>query len=317
MHSIFRRRALVLFVCFVAVGCAQETETVAAQPTFPTSPDGTVEVVARNLADNHPEILWEALPPTYRSDISELTTLFSAKMDPDIYDRAMAIGLNFVEVVQSKQDIILASNTVTNTGVDVEELAARMTPTLEIAHTLLASEISTLAGLGALDWQQFLKGTVSNVMTQADAIEGEEGEDPFQMLESLEVEVLEATEDTAVLRITAEGEEPEDVAMVLVEERWVPAEMAEEWDAKVEEARTKLEEITPESMQEMKSQAMFGFAMAEGFIAQLDAIETPEQFDETMGPMIQGFLSNMRGFMPGASNADSEDEPVDDGESLE
>lgn len=317
MRSVLRRPVLAAITCLLALGCAQETETVAAQPAFPTSPDGTVEVIAANLADNHPEILWEALPASYRTDINELTALFAAKMDPQIYDRAMAIALNFVTVLQSKQDIILASNTVTSTGVDVDELAARMTPSLGIAQTLLASDVSTLAGLGAIDWQQFLAGTVAGVMTQADAIEAEEGEDPFQMLETLAVEVVEETDDTALLRITAEGEEPEDVAMVRVEDRWVPADMAEEWDAKVGEARARLEAITPESMQEMKGQAMFGFAMAEGVVDQLDSIETPEQFDETMGPMIQGFLANMSGFIPDAGDEADDDSEGDEGEPVE
>ena len=317
MRSVFRRPVFVVFGCFVALGCAQETEIVAAQPTFPTSPDGTVEAIAVSLADNHPEILCEALPESYRTDINELTTLFSAKMDPELYDRSMALALKFVNVIQSKQDIILASNTVTSTGVDVAELEARMAPTLAIARTLLASEVSTLAGLSAIDWQKFLAGTVSEVMTQADAIEAEEDEDPFLMLESLEVKVLEETEDTALLRIMAEGQEPEDVALVRIEDRWVPAEMAEEWDAKVAEARTKLDEITPESQQEMKGQAMFGLAMAEGFVTQLDTIETSEEFDETVGPMLQGILNNISDFMPDTADVDAEDDDGDEGESPE
>ncbi len=76
--------------------------------------------------------------------------------------------------------------------------------------------------------------------------------------------------------------------MTQVEDRWVPARWPKQWDAKVAEARTTLEEITPEKMQEMKGQAMFGFAMAEGFVQQLSTIETSEEFDATMGPMIEG-----------------------------
>ena len=89
---------IIAFVSLVALGCAQETEIIAAQPTIPATPDGTVMAVAQNLADNHPEILWEALPASYRTDITELTQLFAAKMDPEIYDRAMAIALSMVDV---------------------------------------------------------------------------------------------------------------------------------------------------------------------------------------------------------------------------
>ncbi len=315
MRSFFSRPILLVLVCCIALGCAQETEIDAAQPTLPSSPDGTIEVIALNLADNHPEILWEAMPESYRADINEITALFAAKMDPDLYDRSMALALNFVDVIQSKQDIILASNTVAGTGVDVAEIEARMGPSLAITRTFFASEVSTLAGLAAIDWQQYLAGTVAQLMAQADAIEAVEGEDPFLLLDTLEVEVLEETGDTALLRITAGDEEPEEVAMTRVENRWVPTEMAEQWDAKVAEARTSLEELTPEKVQEMKGQAMFGLAMAEGFVTQLATIETSEEFDATVGPMLQGILGGMGSFMPGDSDDDYEDD--DGGDAIE
>jgi hypothetical protein len=315
MRSFFSRPILLVLVCCIALGCAQETEIDAAQPTLPSSPDGTIEVIALNLADNHPEILWEAMPESYRADINEITALFAAKMDPELYDRSMALALNFVDVIQSKQDIILASNTVAGTGVDVAEIEARMGPSLAITRTFFASEVSTLAGLAAIDWQQYLAGTVAQLMAQADAIEAVEGEDPFLLLDTLEVEVLEETGDTALLRITAGDEEPEEVAMTRVENRWVPTEMAEQWDAKVAEARTSLEELTPEKVQEMKGQAMFGLAMAEGFVTQLATIETSEEFDATVGPMLQGILGGMGSFMPGDSDDDYEDD--DGGDAIE
>lgn len=311
MHSVTRRPTLLVCVFLVALGCAQGTGPVAAQAALPSSPDGTVMAVAENLANNQPEILWEALPESYRADINEITALFAAKMDAELYDRAMALGLNFVEVLQSKQDIILASNTVANTGADVASLEAKMTPSLAIVQTFFASEISTLAGVAAIDWQAYLSGTVAELMAQADEIEAEEGEDPFLLLDTLAVEVLEESETNALLRITVEGEDPEEVALVKVEDRWVPAEMAEQWDAKVAEARTTLEEITPEKMQELKGQAAFGFAMAEGFIQQLSAIETPEEFDATMGPMIEGLMQNIGNFVPDMSDAGYEDAEED------
>ena len=308
MRSLLRRPVIFAFVCLVALGCAQETEIIAAQPTIPATPDGTVMAVAQNLADNHPEILWEALPASYRTDITELTQLFATKMDPEVYDRAMAITLSMVDVIQAKQSIILASETMAGTGVDVAAVEARMTQTLQIARTFFSSEISTLTGLGALDWQQYLAGTVSQLMTQADAIEAEEGQDPFLLFDSVEIEVLEQTSNTARLRITVPDEEPEEVTLTLIEDRWVPAELAEQWDAKVMEARTSLEEITPEKIQEMKGQAMFGFTMAEGFVQQLSMIESSEEFDATMGPMIAGLMGNIGNFMPGADETDETEE---------
>jgi hypothetical protein len=307
MFALLRRPFIAVFACVVALGCAQETEIVAAQPTFPTTPDGTIQAVAQSLAENHPEIFWEALPESYRTDINGLTAGFAAKMDPELYDRSMALALKFVDVIQAKQGIILASETVQNTGVDVAAIEARMTPTLAVVRTFFGSEISTLAGLAAIDWQAYLAGTGGQLMTQAEAIPAVEGKDPFAMLDTLQVEVLEETGDTAHLKVTANGEDPEEVNLTRVENRWVPSEMAEQWQSRVAEAQARLDELTPEKVQELKGQAMFGLAMAEGFVTQLSTIETSEEFDATVGPMLQGLMGNMQGMMPEeAGEGDSE-----------
>ena len=66
---------------------------------LPSTPDGTIEAVAKALADSHPEILWEALPPSYRTDITEITHpasvqwfYFDHSHDPD---RARAFDVYF------------------------------------------------------------------------------------------------------------------------------------------------------------------------------------------------------------------------------
>ncbi len=77
-----------------------------------------------------------------------------------------------------------------------------------------ASEVSTLAGLAAIDWQQYLAGTVAQLMAQADAIEAEEGEDPFLIARLLsQVEVLEETGTPPSSESPSSDEEPEEVAL--------------------------------------------------------------------------------------------------------
>jgi hypothetical protein len=169
---------------------------------------------------------------------------------------------------------------------------------LAMAQTVLDSEIMTLQGLGALDWQNFLATTGASLMQQASAIETEEGKTAMDDLQSIQVETIETSAETAKLRITVGDEEPEEVEMVRVEERWVPAEMAEEWPEMMADARKRLEEMTPENMQQIKGQALMGLAMAEGLIEQVAAIDNVEQFDQQIGPMIQGMLGSTAGAMP-------------------
>jgi hypothetical protein len=285
-------------LCVSLFGCSKGGDTTAAGPTIPDTADGTIKAVAMQLADNHPEIIWEALPPSYRADINELTTTFAEKMDPELYDRTMAVMNRAVQVLQEKQDIILESETMAMTPGDAEKKAQAVGSGLAMAQTVLDSEIMTLQGLGALDWQNFLATTGASLMQQASAIETEEGKTAMDDLRGIQVETIETSAETAKLRITVGDEEPEEVEMVRVEERWVPAEMAEEWPEMMADAREKLEEMNPENMQQVKGQALMGLAMAEGLIEQVAAIENVEQFDEQIGPMIQGMLGSMAGAMP-------------------
>ncbi|HSO21856.1 MAG TPA: hypothetical protein VLT81_03055 [Chondromyces sp.] len=314
-HAAARFAATVLATVFI-LGCAREAVTVAPEPLIPDTPDGTVLAVAKHLADHDPSILWEALPETYRTDINELTRVFAAKMDPELYNRSMALARRTVEVLQDKQAIILGSQTVASTGVDVAEVERGMNGGLAVAHALLSSEITTLEGLGAVDWSGFLSGTGRQLMLLADnaapAAEPEvAGEDLFAALRTLTVETVSISEDSAMLRITAADEEPEEVAVTRVEGRWVPAEMAAEWPQKVAEARARLEELTPEKIAELKPQAMFGLAMAEAFVEQMAAIESSEQFDAAVGPMLQSVMGSLAFAPPPAGEASqADDEPV-------
>ena len=49
-------RATILVTVLLAVACGG----LASAAKIPSTPDGTVKAVSTALADNHPEILWEA-----------------------------------------------------------------------------------------------------------------------------------------------------------------------------------------------------------------------------------------------------------------
>ncbi|MCU0234714.1 MAG: hypothetical protein MUE90_11880 [Thermoanaerobaculales bacterium] len=317
MSRLLDRFALTLLVSVLVLGCARRADTVAPEPLLPETPDGTVLAVAKHLADHDPGILWEALPPSYRTDINDLTRAFAAAMDAELYDRSMALLRRAVEVLQEKQPIILRSQTVAGSGVDVAALERGMTGALAAGHALLTSPVATLEGLGAIDWQKFLSTTGGQLMTLADGAPaaGAEApaEQPLAMLRGLKVETVSTTGDTAVLRLTSGDREPKEIKLTRVEGRWVPTEMAEQWPQKVAEAKAKLAELTPERFAELKPQALMGLAMAEGFVGQVAAIQTPEEFDAAVGPMIEAVMGNLAFLPQGGTEeetpAETEDAP--------
>jgi hypothetical protein len=312
MRISMTRLAVALMFTTLVLGCAQNADTEIAAPTVPDTPDGTVTFVAQNLVDHRPAVLWMALPETYRQDITEITASFAEKMDPAIYDRTMALTLRAVEVLKVKKDLIFESTTFQSSQVDPDQIDQALNPTFAIAETLLTSQISTLYGLGTIDWEQFLATTGATLLEHASALQIEDGEDPLGELATLEVETVTATDDTATLKLKTANEDPEEVEMVRVEGRWIPADLAKQWPEMVANARQKLDELTPEGMAAIKTQAMMGLGMAEGLIDQIATIESAEQFDAAVGPLLQGLMGSIDLGDFADSDDDEEDEDDED-----
>ena len=288
------RFAVASLILIVALGCARNADSIGKEPTIPDSPDGAVFAFAEAIQENHAESIWKFLiPESYKTDITEITTTFAEKMDPAVYDRAFAIVMRAVEVLDDRKDIILASETFKSIGADADEIRTGLSNTQVFTDTLKASEIATLAGLGSVDWEQFLATTGNTMIKHAAAIEAEGGENLYNELASLEIETVNLADDRATLRISSNNQEPEDVEMAKVEGRWIPAEMADEWAQGVEEARQSLAEITPETMAAQKTQIMMFFGMADALIEQIASLQTPEEFDAAIGPMLAPFLGGV------------------------
>jgi len=312
MKNTVIRLVTVSLVLVAALGCARNADSNGTAPTIPDSPDGAVVAVAEAIQNNHAEILWTALPESYQQDITEITRAFSEKMDPAVYDRAFAIVMRAIEVLDDRKDIILASETLKSTGADTDDIRTGLSNALVFTDTLKASEIATVAGLGSVDWEQFLATTGNEFIKQAAAIESQEGKSPFKSLDSLKVETIDVSEDRAMLRISSDDHEPEDVEMAKVEGRWIPADLADDWDRSIEEARQNLAEITPETMSAQKTQIMMFFGMADGLIEQIASLQTPEEFDAAIGPMLAPLMGGMSMDMGEEEGWEMEEEPEEE-----
>jgi hypothetical protein len=310
MQMSMNRLTSTLGVLLLTLGFAQHAETAVPGTTLPETPDGTVVVIAQQLLDHHPEIIWEALPKSYRADINEITSTFAEKMDPEIYNHAFSLVMRAIEVLDDRKDIILASETFRSSGADGEEIRTGLANTQAYIETLKASEIATLEGLGKVNWKRFLATTGAQMLEHASSIETADGANPLDDLSTLKVETLDLSDDRATLRISSEDREPEEVEMALVEGRWIPADMAGEWPKQSAEVRKGLAEFTPEEMAAKKTQIMMFFGMADALIEQIASLQTPEEFDAAIGPMLAPFMgAASMGMM---SDEEGWEEPEDD-----
>jgi hypothetical protein len=294
-------------VAFLAVVVVASSAAVAAD--LPDSPDGTVKAVLQGLADQHPEILWQALPPSYQKDINDLTHAFANKMDPEVWSAAFALGLKTAEVLGSQKQYIFGSSLMDAAGEEKAEIEGNWDAAVALMKDFFSSDVANLETLKTINWERFLSTTGAEIAARAATISTEKSddgdyEDAIALLRKTTVELVSRDGDHATVKVTAPDEEPEEVSLTQVEGRWVPSDMADEWDEHMAEAREGIEQITAEQITENKVQAMGFFGMADAMLDQLAAAGSQEEFDET----VQGILGPFMGMGEGLMDVEVEEE---------
>ncbi len=295
-HDMLRKNPCTLALAALLIMAAGPALAI----DIPDSPEGTVTTVATALADYRPEVIWQALPASYQKDITELTHTFAAKMDPKVWEAAFGLGRRTTGILRDKKQFILASSIMKSAATDRQRVEESWDSVVGMLDSFFSSEVSKLDALKKIDWERYLATTVRDMMKRADDGAKKRGDDSFDReftdrLRGLKVEVLSRDGDRANLRMTSPDEEPEEIELARVEGRWVPAQMADEWQGSIAEAKQKLAAMSAEEIQQGSMQAMMLIGMADGMLSQLEAVQSAEQFDQALqgilGPFFGGMLA--------------------------
>lgn len=301
LNRLLRQVLPVLFLAVAAPALSVE---------IPDTPDGTVTAVAGALADHHPEVLWQALPPSYQSDITELTRAFAARMDSGVWDAAFGLGRKLAGILKDKKAIILDSSMLQSAGEEHQRIEDNWDSMVDVLAGFCSSDVSRLESLETIDWERFLATTGRDLMNRAAEASKASDDDAYdrefkQKLRQTKVEVVSVEGDQATLRLSAPDEDPEEMQLIRVEGRWVPSEMVADWEADVAEAKQKLATITDEEIQQGSMQAMMVIGMVDGVLTQLESVESTEELEQA----IQGLLGPLLGGAMGAMPEEEETEP--------
>jgi len=290
---------LVVLALMVAIGCGGGT---SAELSIPDSPDGTVEVLVNGLVQHHPEIVWRALPPSYQQDVADLTREFADTVDPAVFDRAVAVARKGVVVLQSKKELILGSKALEQSQVDAETADIFWEIAVHMLDALLASDVADLSTLRELDVEAFLATTGSDLMDHASKLpaENEDMESFAQRVAALEqanVNLESEDGDHAVVLLEVPDQDPTELQLIRVEDRWIPAELAAQWPQAVAEARAKIGLLNGEEAAQTRVQLLFGIGIVEGFIDQIDRMETSDEIDDLIGGVLGNIMATQGGQM--------------------
>lgn len=263
-----------------------------SQDKIPDAPDAAIQTIANELAAGNGGILWQAMPASYQLDVNSIAQLAGTKVDAELYNKGFGLLGRIAEVADKQKEFIL------NTGLagpqpaeQVAKIEAAWPSIIGFVQTIATSSIASSEGLKAFDGQAFCDTTVSSLIGFAEDLAAVSGEE--NPLEVGTVKLLESTETTATLEMTSADGDVETEEFSKVENRWVPTEMATDWATEMAEAKAKLEAINIEEMVQKKPQIMGVITMLEGVLAQIEAAETQEQFDQAL----QGAMMPIMGLM--------------------
>lgn len=295
MFSISKKVTLGLAAsALLLTACGKKSEETAVAP-IPDAPDAAIQTVITEFAKGNGGIIWQAMPASYQTDVSDLVHLAGSKIDPELYDKSFATIARLADVVDQQQAFILNSSFMAGRSAEeMAQLEAALPSIVGLVGTITSSELASTTGLLNFNGQEFFDTTVSKFTQYAETLGQLAGEE--SMLSdymNTVVTVVEADDLQATLLTAVPGQEPVEQVFTKVEQRWVPSEMASDWAAEIAEAKAELEASSMEDMAAQKPQIMGVLTMIDGVLTQIAAAETQEQFDQSL----QGAMMPIMGLM--------------------
>jgi hypothetical protein len=256
--------------------------------SIPESPPEAATMVMQRLVDNQPRVLWDALPPSYRSDIRGLIVTFCDHMDPEVYDRTFRVLNKGIGVLRQKQEFLFNSPyTLDNVLLD-SGIGLHWKQSVGILETLVNSDIARLDSLRQLDPGVFLASTGSRVMSDLERLtrriqrspESNPWERAREALARASVRFVPGQGEEGFLTFgSLNDEEEREVRMVQVEGRWVPTEMAATWKTNVAEMQAGLERLGSPEAQRAKPMILMILGALERSMDTLLQSRSQQEFD--------------------------------------
>jgi hypothetical protein len=273
--------------------------------------DQAVLQVAEGLADGQPQVVWHALPASYQQDVTALIHDFAGAMDAELWNRSFGVVQKITLVLSEKRELILDHPMLQSKVKDREEASKAWDEFVGILDVVVNSDLSDLDRMKQFDVEQFLSGTGVDVAHRFKGIEAFAPTDAvtgsFFGPSGAEATLISSEGDHAVVRYQVSGQPATEEDFLRVEGKWIPAQMANEWESTIASAREQLAGFSGEEMQAKKQATLMQLAMIDGALDQLLATETPEQFNAAVGGLM-GMA--MGAVMAQAQNMPSFDSPA-------
>ncbi len=228
--------------------------------------DAAVQTVINGLQANNPAVVWEALPASYQQDVNDLTHQFANRMDAEVWNKTFATVQRAVHIMKKQRKFYLEKEAARNSPLEMPRIALNFDHALQLAETLVGSDIANLESLKTVDAGQLIGKTGGELMQQFDLLAKFAASTPLGDrtkldISRMQVKLISTDGDNAILQLIAPhiktGKPQEsEVEFVKVEGKWIPKEIAINWKNDIANAKENFKQMTPASMINIKQRLL-------------------------------------------------------------
>lgn len=283
----------------------------SSQPpaAIPETPDAALMTLSDGVKAGNARVFWDFLPASYQKDVNDVVREFAGKMDKEIWNGVFNVGQQTVATLKSKKSMVLNHPDVQGIPLPEEMRGQAYDGIVGVLNALFNSPVSDLEKMKTIDMGDVLAVTGSALLKQGGELAELSPQTPagggVEVMALHKVTVLESSGDKARVQMefSDELERVEERDMVRVEGKWIFADIAEDWDSKIAQAKNQISQLGPQTFAEQKPQILGGLAMAEAFITQLQNANSQQEFDMALSQIVEPIKQQAPMFMMMAAMA--------------
>lgn len=224
----------------------EPSSQAAVTPTETAAPDPAqvYETLVKGLAENHPELWYDALPTRYQEDLDSTVQGVAADIDPELWNRFLQTTRKSLKVLHAKKEIVLSHPVFDSNGFfRREHLEQNWDALLGLVDAAVEGDDLELKKLSTASARDLLSGPLARLLQRFAAVSKTVEGDPYgefvARLKRQKAEVSRRGGDEAWVQVKEEGvkEKSAEEKWVRVEGTWIPDAIATGWTKRLQAFR--------------------------------------------------------------------------------
>ena len=257
--------------------------------SFPSSPSAQefMDIIIRELKNDNPIVIWDALPATKQKQIQELLKLASTRIEQRTLNSIKKFRNDLLTALKGKKQFVLNCSQLPIPPDQKTILAGSYDSLVDLVGAYIPEDWMDISYLQQSNVRDLLASYIDKVAEKGKGVEGSLPSDsPFRSMmnqnpTAAKVEIVNAKE--AMVTFELPGQPSMPVKFVFSEGRWLPELMLSGWDQNMGQAKIVLEQTNPKDVHQMVGKGLLGFNVLLGSITNA---ETQADFDDAIGQVM-------------------------------